>query len=139
MATHSSVLAWRIPGMGEPGGLPSLGSHRVGHDWSNLAAAAAATITLQLQSLWTSTSFSFGCNKHGFKYRIIFLIAKTEEGRYGIRRKFHSEYMWLLWHSLHWLTHSNSFCSMPVNLTSQPNLRPLGSASQSSWIIYSKD
>jgi len=41
MATHSSVLAWRIPGTGEPGGLPSLGSHRVGHDWSNLAAAAA--------------------------------------------------------------------------------------------------
>ena len=41
MATHSSVLAWRIPGMGEPGGLPSLGSHRVGYDWSNLAAAAA--------------------------------------------------------------------------------------------------
>ena len=40
MATHSSVLAWRIPGMAEPGGLPSLGSHRVGHDWSNLAAAA---------------------------------------------------------------------------------------------------
>ena len=41
MTTHSSVLAWRIPGMGEPGGLPSLGLHRVGHDWSNLAAAAA--------------------------------------------------------------------------------------------------
>ena len=39
MATHSSVLAWRTPGTG---GLPSLGSHRVGHDWSNLAAAAAA-------------------------------------------------------------------------------------------------
>ena len=39
MATHSSVLAWRIPGTGEPGGLPSLGSHRVGHDWSDLAAA----------------------------------------------------------------------------------------------------
>ena len=32
MATHSSVLAWRIPGMGEPGGLPSMGSHRVGHN-----------------------------------------------------------------------------------------------------------
>ena len=41
MATHSSILAWRIPGTGEPGGLPSLGSHRVGHDWSDLAAAAA--------------------------------------------------------------------------------------------------
>jgi len=41
MATHSRVLAWRIPGTGEPGGLPSMGSHRVGHDWSDLAAAAA--------------------------------------------------------------------------------------------------
>ena len=39
MATHSSVIAWRIPGTGEPGGLPSMGSHRVGHDWSDLAAA----------------------------------------------------------------------------------------------------
>ena len=41
MATHSSVLAWKIPGTGEPGGLPSMGSHRVGHDQSNLAEAAA--------------------------------------------------------------------------------------------------
>ena len=40
MATHSSVLAWRIPGTGEPGGLPSMGSHRIGHNWSDLAAAA---------------------------------------------------------------------------------------------------
>ena len=40
-ATHSSILAWRIPGTGEPGGLPSLGSHRVGHDRSDLATAAA--------------------------------------------------------------------------------------------------
>ena len=38
MATHSSVLAWRIPGTGEPGGLPSTGSHRVALDWSDLAA-----------------------------------------------------------------------------------------------------
>ena len=44
MATHSSVLAWRIPGTGEPGGLPSLGSHRVGHDWRDLAAAVAGGI-----------------------------------------------------------------------------------------------
>ena len=41
MATHSSVFAWRIPGTGEPGELLSMGSHRVGHDWSDLAAAAA--------------------------------------------------------------------------------------------------
>ena len=40
MATHSHVLAWRIPGMAEPGGLPFMGSHRIGHDWSDLAAAA---------------------------------------------------------------------------------------------------
>ena len=42
MAAHSSVLAWRIPGTEEPGGLLSMGSHRVGHDWSDLAAAAVA-------------------------------------------------------------------------------------------------
>ena len=41
MATHFSVLAWRTPGMREPGGLPSMGSHRAGHDRSDLAAAAA--------------------------------------------------------------------------------------------------
>ena len=47
MPTHSSVLAWRIPGTGEPGGLPSMGSHRVRHDWSDLATAAAATLTFK--------------------------------------------------------------------------------------------
>ena len=48
MATHSSVLAWRIPGTREPGGLLSMGSHRVGHDWSDLAAAAACLLILIL-------------------------------------------------------------------------------------------
>ena len=61
MATHSRVLAWRIPGTGEPGGLPSMGSHRVGHDWSNLAAAAAAVNTVQkifrIESLSTISPF----------------------------------------------------------------------------------
>ena len=46
MATHSSVFAWRIPGMAEPGRLPSMGSHRVGHDRSDLAAAAYRTRAL---------------------------------------------------------------------------------------------
>ena len=46
MAIHSGVLAWRIPGTGEPGGLPSMGSHRVGQDWLDLAAAAAAVMTI---------------------------------------------------------------------------------------------
>ena len=52
MATHSSVLAWRIPGTGEPVGLPSMGSHRVGHDWCDLAAAAAATCMDQNLEIW---------------------------------------------------------------------------------------
>ena len=62
MATHSSVLAWRIPGTGEPGGLPSMGSHRVGHDRHNLAAAAAAAaiigceVTSELATIFHSWS-----------------------------------------------------------------------------------
>ena len=58
MATHSSVLAWRIPGTGERGGLLSMGSHRVGHDWSDLAAAAGnyenyySTQGTLLNALW---------------------------------------------------------------------------------------
>ena len=51
MATHSSVLAWTIPGTGEPGGLPSLGSYRNGHDWSDLAAAAAAAYDWRQQRM----------------------------------------------------------------------------------------
>ena len=47
MATHFSVLAWRIPGTGEPGGLLFMGSHRVGHDWSDLAAAATAVFVIK--------------------------------------------------------------------------------------------
>ena len=51
LATHSSVLAWRIPGTGEPGGLPSMGSHRVRHDWSDLAAVAARIFSWRIP--WT--------------------------------------------------------------------------------------
>ena len=57
MANHSSVLAWKIPGMGEPGRLPSMGLHRVGQDWSDLAAAAAAAANqcLAIFYVWTLT------------------------------------------------------------------------------------
>ena len=54
MATQSSVLAWRIPGTGEPGGLPSTGLDRVGHDRSDLAAAAAATLENKLNIFHTT-------------------------------------------------------------------------------------
>jgi len=73
MATHSSVLAWRIPGTGEPGGLPSMGSHRVGPDWSDSAAAAAAFNVLVLSghvyqrvtSVYPSPDLG-GLNKYDF-------------------------------------------------------------------------
>ena len=58
MATHSSVLAWRVPGTGEPGVLPSMGSHRVGHDWSDLAAAAAKILLKPFSWMkWDAASF----------------------------------------------------------------------------------
>ena len=61
MATHSSVFAWRIPGLGEPGGLPSMGSHRVGHNCGDLAATAVreretpgiSDLRGSLSPLWT--------------------------------------------------------------------------------------
>ena len=59
MATPSSVLAWRIPGMGEPGGLPSMGSHRGGHDWSDLAAAAACVYIIPVSQLIPPLTQSF--------------------------------------------------------------------------------
>ena len=59
-ATHSSVLAWRSPGTGEPGGLPSMGSHRVRHDWSGLAAAAGfLELYLKLLNFSTACSCQF--------------------------------------------------------------------------------
>ena len=69
---HSSVLAWRIPGTGEPGGLPSMGSHRVGHDWSTLAAAAAEhpaqvlTGTIWGLSIWKIESLPHTRHKNQF-------------------------------------------------------------------------
>ena len=78
MATHSTVLAWRIPGMGEPGGLPSMGSHRVGQDLRDLAAAAAAALyatnprhinntdyrTHTTKEYWVHYSYSRDCSMY---------------------------------------------------------------------------
>ena len=62
MATHPSVLAWRIPGTGEPGGLPSIGSHRVGHDWSNLVVVVNPKVLIYP----SPSSFPFGNHKFVF-------------------------------------------------------------------------
>ena len=63
MAAHSSILAWRIPGTGEPGGLPSMGSHRVKHDWSDLVAAAAAAANICGCAARLELRSSFLCRK----------------------------------------------------------------------------
>ena len=69
MATHSSVLAWRIPGTGEPHGLPSMGSHRVGHDWSDLAAGGWYwwwfSHSVTSNSLWPTDYSPPGSSVHG--------------------------------------------------------------------------
>ena len=82
MATHSSVLAWRIPGTGEPGGLPSVGSHRVWHDWSNLAAACSPNGTLpkfpkqcSFQEA-TDSDISSQCRVSG-KFTVLFCLRGT--------------------------------------------------------------
>ena len=70
MATHSSVLAWRIPGTGEPGGLLSVGSHRVGHGWSDFLAAAVAAAVLEKNIM-----ILFSINSFGLHYRYVFISA----------------------------------------------------------------
>ena len=81
MATHSSVLSWRIPGTGEPDGLPCMGLHRVGHDWSDLAAAATArTYDVEhhsyayLSSSHTHVSALVRCLFRAFAHMLIRLI-----------------------------------------------------------------
>ena len=68
MATHSSALAWRIPGTAESGGLPSMGSHRVGHDWSDLAVAVALLLQMTLHfKITLYSNFSFFKTGNVFK------------------------------------------------------------------------
>ena len=73
MATHSSILAWRIPGTEESSGLPSMELHRVGHDWSSLAAAAAAARMLLFKNQRTflkSDTLNFNNSLlHSFSYQ----------------------------------------------------------------------
>ena len=81
MATHSSILAWRIPGTEEPGGLPSMELHRVGHDWHNLAAAAAyinmgAYFRIKIE-LSTCNIWKHECIFHEWRWNLIYHIWKN--------------------------------------------------------------
>ena len=93
MATHPSILTWRIPGTEEPGGLLSMGSHRVGHDWSDLAAAAAAAMSWLFLSDGHSTGASASVlpmNSQGwFLLRLTGLISLKETSK-GLSRVFSS-------------------------------------------------
>ena len=74
MATHSSVLAWRIPGTGEPGGLPSMRSHRVRHDWSDLAVAVAVTSIGQLGMFFGELSINILCLFFQLSYLTFYFV-----------------------------------------------------------------
>ena len=98
MTTHSSSLAWRIPGMGEPGGLPSMGSHRVGHDWSDLAAAAATDqkfltgISVVLQSVNNEIQTKA---RYCLPYTFNFLLRKTMQNMLLIISKQEYIFTWV--------------------------------------------
>ena len=96
MSTNSSILVWRSPGTGEPSGLPSVGSHRVGHDWSDLAAAAVAHTPRKEQSLVLNSYYlwSFLDRFIGLCRSAMCFISVKEWGRrwpihVGIRQALH--------------------------------------------------
>ena len=79
MATHSIVLAWRIPGTGEPGGLPSMGSHRVRHDWHDLAAVAIACMKWHLFVVLICISLITNNVEHLFMCLLTICISSLEK------------------------------------------------------------
>ena len=95
MATHFSVLAWRIPGTGEPGGLLSMGSHRVGHDWSNLAAAAAISLREEFRIIYVDTPDS---KKWGLIPQLMCCVYQLTSKDYGKGKMHHlSGESWQTW------------------------------------------
>ena len=107
MATHSCILAWRIPGTGEPGGLPSMGSHRVGHDWSDLVVVVvivcSAIIRKIDQSWWDKV-------ERPVKLPWQFSLSEQRQWRWEFRGDYQGKP--LLYHfpfeSILWITHSFS-------------------------------
>ena len=95
MATHSSVLAWRIPGTAEPGGLPSMGWHRVGHNWSDLAAAVAFSKTIWVQN----RTFTWFIRSTGTKF-FHKMIWKENESHSVMSDSLQAHGLYSLWNSL---------------------------------------
>ena len=129
MATHSSLLAWRIPGTGKPGGLPSMGSHRVGHDWSNLAAAAAAAAP------WKESYEQL--RQHIKKQRHYFADKGPSTQSYG----FSSSHVWLweLDHKESWLPKNWCFWTVVLKTLESPldckEIQPIHPKINQSWMF----
>ena len=107
MATHSSALAWRIPGTGEPGGLLSMGSHWVGHNWSDLAAAAAAAVLPQNYWIEPGILTRFPCescvprDKENFRGKILTGISFFSKSGWQSRRWFRNSDLCHEWNNDH--------------------------------------
>ena len=86
MTTHSSVLAWRVPGTVGPGGLPSVGSHRVGHDWSNLVAVLYFKNLTQIHTLFVNFILSSSLNSVIF-WTFLEILCNSEPGNPQSRSK----------------------------------------------------
>ena len=118
MATHSSVLAWRIPGTAESGGLLSTGSHRVGHDWSDLAATTAA---YSIHRFSTSLANLYSCI-----YFEVSVMTDATISRKFLMRIFSSvqslSHVWLF--LTPWIAARQAFLSI-TNSRSLPNPCPL--------------
>ena len=112
MATHSSVFAWRIPGIGKPSGLPSIGSHRVRHDWSDLAAAATDGIIVPVLQDPTTIELDWD-QKEGFCFCFFSLLYKLS---YGLSIKTSNKIFCQISKGLVWIEFANVL--FPINVFS---------------------
>ena len=110
MTTHSSVLAWRTPRMAEPGGLPSMGSHRVGHDWSDLAAAEAAAVHASPKANFLSFRHEKNeANFHIIKYEVTTTFLHPDQHSWSQGWKHH-DWLFPLGGCIWWRTWSFGSC-----------------------------
>ena len=114
--THSSVLAWRVPGTGQSGGLLSIGSHRVGHDWSNLAAAVATIKHIEIPGMGEFNSddhYIYYCGQESLRRNGIAVTAKKKSLKCSTWMQSHKQ--------------QNDNCSFPrqtIQYHSNPSLCP---------------
>ena len=99
MATHSSVLAWRIPGTAELGGLPSMGSHRVGHDWSDLAAERPSVLRFMGSQ---RVRHDWATELNWTEYSIVWIYTALYLSTHRLKDNWVVSKFWLLWAMLLW-------------------------------------